>query len=102
MASNPGLKVRTARPEDYAEVGELLVNVYVGEGFSPAERAPALRHAEPLATEGQLLIARDEQAGLLGTVALFRGGVHHAEIAREQEAEIRLLAVAPVARDRGV
>ncbi|MFE8600812.1 GNAT family N-acetyltransferase [Archangium violaceum] len=102
MASNPGLELRTARPEEYAEVGELLVNVYVGEGFSPIERTPGLRNAEPLATEGQLLIARDEQAELLGTVVLFRGGAHHAEVAREQEAEIRLLAVAPIARGRGV
>ncbi|WPB74264.1 GNAT family N-acetyltransferase [Archangium violaceum] len=102
MANNPGLEVRTVRPEDYAEVGELLVNVYVGEGFSPVERTPGLRNAEPLATEGQLLVAREVQAGLLGTVVLFRGGTHHAEVAREQEAEIRLLAVAPVARGRGV
>lgn len=53
---------------------------------------------EPLASEGQRLVAREEQAGLLEAVALFRGGVHHAEIARKGEAEIRLLAVTPIAR----
>ncbi len=102
MKTGSSLEIRTARPEDYPEVGELLVSVYVGEGFSAPERAPVLRHAEPLATEGQLLVAREERTGVLGTVTLARGGVRHAEIAGEEEAELRLLAVAPVARGRGV
>jgi ribosomal protein S18 acetylase RimI-like enzyme len=102
MASNPGLEVRTVRPEEYPEVGELLVNVYVGEGFSAPERTPALRNVEPLAAGGQLLVARDQRDGLVGTVTLVRSGASQAEIAHEDEAEIRLLAVTPVARGRGV
>src|SRR4051794_18694623 len=47
--SDASLELRTARPEEYPEVGELLVRVYVGEGHSPPERASGLRAVEPLA-----------------------------------------------------
>jgi ribosomal protein S18 acetylase RimI-like enzyme len=96
------LELRTARPEEYPEVGELLVSVYVGGGFTPAERAPVLRAVEPLATDGDLLVARDEREGLVGTVTFLLSGTRQAEIAREGEAEFRLLAVAPVTRGRGI
>jgi ribosomal protein S18 acetylase RimI-like enzyme len=102
LKTGSSLETRTARPEEYPEVGELLVAVYVGEGFSPAERAPGLRTVEPLAADGQLLVAREQQTGLLGTVTLVCRGASQAELAREEEAEMRLLAVAPAARGRGV
>ena len=100
--SGASLEVRTARPNEYPEVGELLVSVYVGEGFSPAERAPGLRAVEPLATGGELLVAWDEREGVLGTGTFVLGGTPQAETAGEGEAELRLLAVAPVARGRGI
>jgi ribosomal protein S18 acetylase RimI-like enzyme len=100
--SDASLELRTARLEEYPAVGELLVSVYVGEGFSPAERAPGLRAVEPLATGGELLVARNEREGVVGTVTFALGGTPQAEIAREGEAEIRLLAVAPVTRGRGI
>lgn len=95
-------EVRTARPEEYPEVGELLVSVYVGEGFSPAERAPGLRTVEPLATQAELLVARNEREGVVGTATFVLSGTPQTEIARENEAELRLLAVAPTARGCGV
>lgn len=96
------LEVRTALPEEYPAVGELLVSVYVDEGYSAPERAPGLRAVEPLAAEAELLVARDERTGVVGTVTFALGGTPQAEIAREGEAEIRLLAVAPTARGRGI
>ncbi|WP_395830715.1 GNAT family N-acetyltransferase [Archangium violaceum] len=96
------LELRTALPEDYPGVGALLVEVYVGGGFSPAERAPVLRAVEPLAADGELIVARDERGGLMGTVTFLLSGSRHVELAREHEAELRLLAVAPAARGRGI
>jgi ribosomal protein S18 acetylase RimI-like enzyme len=100
--SDASLELRTARPEECPEVGELLVRVYVGEGHSPPERASGLRAVEPLAAEGELLVARDEREGVVGTVTFALNGTAQAEIARQGEAEIRLLAVAPATRGQGI
>jgi GNAT superfamily N-acetyltransferase len=103
--------LRLARPDDYAEVGDLTVDAYsadgyVGDGDGYLEE---LRGAARRAAEAELIVAVEEQhAGhqhsttLLGTVTFCLSGSPYAEISREHEAEFRMLAVAPEARGRGV
>lgn len=51
--------VRTARPEDVAAVGDLLVRACVGGGFTSEDGAERLREVAPRATAMDLLVAVD-------------------------------------------
>jgi hypothetical protein len=42
--------VRTARPEDFAAVGDFLVRAFVGGGFTSEDGAERLREVAPRAT----------------------------------------------------
>lgn len=104
MAVRPGPLVRRATPEEFAAVGELTVSAYVGDGHLPADDGyvAELRDAGRRASEADLLVAVDRTTGdLLGTLTYCSPGSPYAEIARPEEAEFRMLAVAPSARRRG-
>lgn len=139
--SQPGVLVRVARPEEYAEVGELTVRAYQADGHGSPAYAERLRDAAGRAAVGELLVATgsivvtstppnrrnraaevttisptggvaaaagdklaDASTGdrLLGTVAVFAAGTAYAQLAGPGETEIRMLAVDPGARGRGV
>ena len=96
-----GVKVRDARPEEFAAIGDLRVAAYRADGFlsGTSAYAPMLR---ALGTDGtgDILAAVDD-GRILGTVMLlpWPGG----NIVRTPgEAEIRALAVDQGARGRGV
>lgn len=97
------LVIRTAIPEEYAAVGELTVDVYVGEGYvrpgSPyvAELADTERRA---AAAAEVLVAVHDDR-LIGSLTVARYGTPYAEIARPGELEFRMLAVAKRARGLG-
>lgn len=100
-----GIVVRTATPAEHREVGELT---YRGFGHDDVrrpdpEREALLRDAAARAAAGDLLVAVDEATErLVGTASLLRpGGVLNRQ-SRGDEAELRLLAVLPHARRRGV
>ena len=103
--NHDGVVVRTATPEEYREVGELT---YRGFGHDDdrrpdPEREALLRDAAARAAAGDLLVAVDEATGqLVGTASLLRPGGALNRQARGDEAELRLLAVLPDARRRGV
>ncbi len=101
--------IRDARPPDYAAVGALTVAAYLADGHldDEAEYAEELADAAGRAAEAELIVAVEEDvpgsvAALLGTVTFCRPGTAFAELAREDEAEFRMLAVAGSARGRGV
>jgi ribosomal protein S18 acetylase RimI-like enzyme len=97
------LVVRPVRPEELPAVGRLTVDAYVADGIVPAdhEYADQLRDAQARAAEASLLVAEDA-SGVVGTVTVAQHGSPWAEIATPHEAEIRMLAVHPAARGRGV
>jgi ribosomal protein S18 acetylase RimI-like enzyme len=100
------LQVRTARPEEYAVLGELTVEAYAAA--DPAvmygHYADELRDVAGRAAGADVLVAVDEQGGeVLGGVTYVPGPTSPAaEFAEADAAGLRMLAVAPSARRRGV
>jgi ribosomal protein S18 acetylase RimI-like enzyme len=96
--------VRPAAPADYEAIAELTVAAYGADGQLEGDHDydTHLRDVAPRAREGQLLVAVDAAGLVLGSVAYVLPGSEYAEIARDGEAEFRMLAVAPAAQGRGV
>jgi ribosomal protein S18 acetylase RimI-like enzyme len=100
------LQVRAARPDEYAVLGELTVEAYAAA--DPAvmygDYADELRDVAGRAAGADVLVAVDEQDGeVLGGVTYVPGPASPAaEFAEADAAGIRMLAVAPSARRRGV
>ncbi|MFF0546037.1 GNAT family N-acetyltransferase [Nocardia thailandica] len=97
-----GVLVRAASPEEYDEISELTVKVYVGEGYVPPDD-PYVRELADVAHRGaaaEVLVAVHEGA-VVGSLTVAPPGNPYAEIAREGELEFRMLAVSAQARGLG-
>jgi ribosomal protein S18 acetylase RimI-like enzyme len=97
--------IRPARPDEYEAIGELVVRVYLAEGYTrPESRYPAvLRDVAVRAEKAELIVAVDESERLLGTVTYAGFGSPYAEhVSSPQEASFRMLVVDPEARGQGV
>jgi ribosomal protein S18 acetylase RimI-like enzyme len=107
------VQVRVARPEELAQAGALTAEAYHADRLLDLdeEYEAELRDAERRAAEAVLLVAvvpagDDAPAGaadvVVGTLTLAPYGTSYAEVAEPGELELRMLAVAPEARRRGV
>ena len=100
------MRIRLARPEDLAAVGEVTVAAYADFTRGPSDPYIAhLRDAAARAEQAELWLAEDEGEDggvLLGTVTVCPPGSAWREISRPGEGEFRMLAVASPARGRGV
>jgi predicted N-acetyltransferase YhbS len=102
--------VRTARPEEYAAVGSLTADGYRADGLLDAADHPVessyegkLLDAARRAREAGLWVAADEDGAILGTVTWCPRGSPWRQLAkRDDQAEFRMLAVAPAGRRQGV
>ncbi|WP_433657236.1 GNAT family N-acetyltransferase [Nocardia sp. CA-128927] len=101
-AENTGLVIRSARPDEYAAIGELTVEVYVGDGFVRADTPYAAELADTAhrGASAQLLVATHADR-IVGSLTVARPGTPYAEIARPGELEFRMLAVSKTARGLG-
>lgn len=105
-----GVQVRLVRPEEHDAVGALTAEAYRADGLLEVDDAyeVELRDAERRAREAVLLVATAPRAGghpaeeVVGTLTLAPYATSYAEIAEPGELELRMLAVAPGARGRGV
>lgn len=97
------IEVRLAEPSEYAAVGELTAQGYLADGVMPADDPyfDVLRDASGRAADAELWVAV-EDGTLLGTVTWCPRGSSYRELASADEGEFRALAVAPIARGRGV
>jgi ribosomal protein S18 acetylase RimI-like enzyme len=97
--------IRRARPAEYEAVGEITAQAYLGDGLldfgESDEYLGELRDVAKRADAADVLVAVEGDR-VLGGVTFVPSGGPMAEIAREGEAEIRMLAVAKEARGRGV
>lgn len=94
--------MRDAVPGDFPAIAELTVDVYVGEGFSSASYAATLGDMERRSALSRVIVAvNQETERIIGAVSLVTDG-ELAQIAEPGEAEIRMLAVVPDGRGRGV
>jgi ribosomal protein S18 acetylase RimI-like enzyme len=98
------MRLRRARAEDYAAVGDATVAAYE-EFLTDAEDfyVEHLRDAASRDREAELWVAEDDESGeVFGTVTLCPVGSPWREIGTDHEAEFRMLAVDPRAQGRGV
>ena len=97
--------IREARPEEHASLGELVVAAYRSlPEFNEPDYEPELRDVARRACVAVVLVALDDVGGtLLGCVTYVPGpDSPWAELLEPGEAAIRMLAVDPAARGRGV
>ena len=118
--SGPGpanVRVRPAAAHEFERVADLVElgfrNGPYGHLPVSAARTALVRDSAGRAAAGALLVAVDERGTgdaddeaavvpLLGTASLLRDGATGSRLARPGEAELRLIAVDPDARGRGV
>ncbi|CAM5417511.1 GNAT family N-acetyltransferase [Streptomyces atroolivaceus] len=99
------VSIRQARPAEFEELGELTAQAYLGDGLldlgADDPYLEQLRAVGRRAAEAEVLVALDADGRLLGGVTYVAPGSPWADIAGEDEAEFRMLAVSPEARGRG-
>ena len=98
----PSLTVEQARPEDFARIAELTVDVYVGGGLATPAYALELADVAGRAERAELLVVRDPSGRVVGSVALVLTGDFGNVITSDAEAAFRMLVVAPSAQGQGV
>ena len=104
------LVVRPARPEEYANVGRVTAEAYRADGLLDSADYPVERTYESLlldagrrAREAELWVAAEQDGEILGTVNWCPPGSPWRQLAqRDDQAEFRMLSVAPAGRRRGV
>ncbi|WP_374947972.1 GNAT family N-acetyltransferase [Agreia sp.] len=111
LQSDLAVAVRVARTDEYDAVGELTALGFATGPYAHLPRRPervALeRDAAARAGDGGLLVAvevstSEGEARILGTATVTRAENPISRQARDGEAELRLVAVDPAARGRGV
>ncbi|MFC9963813.1 GNAT family N-acetyltransferase [Nocardia ignorata] len=102
-ATASGPQIRTAQPDEYDAISALTVDVYVGDGYVPADNdyTRELGDAAHRAAHAQVLVALHE-GQVVGSLTIAEPGSPYAEIARPGELEFRMLAVSKRARGLGV
>jgi ribosomal protein S18 acetylase RimI-like enzyme len=110
-----GVRVRPAARHEFERVADLVElgfrNGPYGHFPVSAARTALVRDPAGRAAAGALLVAVDDNGAdagaeavvpLLGTASLLRAGAAGSRLARPGEAELRLIAVEPAARGRGI
>ena len=99
-----GLVLRRATRADYEAAGEVTVAAY--EPFTDDtvhdDYVARLADAASRDVDAELWVATSSAGELLGCVTICPPGSRWREIARDDEGEFRMLAVAPTAQGRGV
>src|SRR3712207_5167488 len=101
-AEATSLSVEPARPEDYAAIAELTVRVYVDGGLASQGYTGALADVTGRADRSELLVVRDADGRIMGSVALVLWGDFGNITTSDDEAAFRMLVVDPSAQGRGV
>jgi len=99
------LAVRPVLAAEYDALGDLVVAAYrsvPGDDHISPSYEEALRDVGARARKAIVLVAVDEADGLLGGVTYVPGPGPFAELERDGDAGIRMLAVSPSAHRRGV
>ncbi|MFI2778632.1 GNAT family N-acetyltransferase [Streptomyces sp. ALB3] len=99
------VSIRPVRPAQFEALGEITAQAYLGDGLLDLGAGDPyldqLRAVERRAAEAEVLVALDADGRLLGGVTYVAPGSPWADVASQDEAEFRMLAVSPEARGRG-
>jgi ribosomal protein S18 acetylase RimI-like enzyme len=101
-SSASSLSVESARPEDFDRIAELTVAVYVQGGLASEGYAPELADVAGRASRSDLLVVRDADDRVVGSVALVLDGDFGEVTASDEEAAFRMLVVDPRTRGQGI
>ncbi|MGY5882849.1 GNAT family N-acetyltransferase [Modestobacter lacusdianchii] len=99
---SPALLVGPAGPADFPRIAELTVGVYTAEDLVSPGYVPQLADVAGRAERADLLVARDADGQIVGSVALVLEGDFGEVTESPDEAAFRMLAVDRAARGRGV
>lgn len=94
--------IEAATDTHWEQATLLMQRVYVGVGYTAAEKASDFMTRKNLEPSGQLLVAVDDVDDLLGVVLLLHRVSALRQLAGPKEREFRLLAVDDKARGKGV
>ncbi|MFC4222782.1 GNAT family N-acetyltransferase [Lysinibacter cavernae] len=95
--------IRIAQAHEYDALADLSEAAYEHDYDLPAGYRADIRATAERGTEHQLWVAEDASTGqLLGTVTTPADGDNMSQLGQPGELDFRLLAVAPVARGRGL
>jgi ribosomal protein S18 acetylase RimI-like enzyme len=98
-----GVTIRTIRDDEADALRRITLDVYIGEfGSLPDDYVAELSDVGGRAQEAHVLVAVDEQGVVLGGITYVARPGPLASIDRPDQAELRMLAVAPEAQGRGV
>ena len=98
----PPVRVETAGPADHARIAELTVGVYRSEGYGSPAYERQLADVAGRAERSTLLVARDGDGRVVGSVALVLDGELGEVLVAPDEAGFRMLVVDPAVRGGGV
>ena len=98
----PSLSVEPARPDDFPRIADLTVTVYVDGGLASEGYAPELADVAGRADRSELLVVRDADGLVVGSVALVLTGDFGNVTASDDEAAFRMLVVDPSAQGQGI
>jgi ribosomal protein S18 acetylase RimI-like enzyme len=101
----PGVTVRPVLPAEYDALGDLTVTAYrsvPGDDHVSPSYEQTLRDVAARARDAVVLVAVDDDGTILGGVTYVPGQGPLAELERDGDAGMRMLAVSPAARGRGV
>ena len=98
----PSLTVDAAGPGDFARIGQLTSDVYVGGGLAAPEYGEQLRDVAARADRSELLVVRDDAGRVVGSVALVLAGDFGEVTESDDEAAFRMLVVDPAVQGRGI
>ena len=84
------------------EIISLLTRVFVKEGYTSKSNAEQMFVPSELQKRGQIILARSGIGKLLGMIIFVTHTSPSIQVAKEDEAEIQLLAVYPEARCQGI
>ncbi|MGW2570530.1 GNAT family N-acetyltransferase [Streptomyces sp. NPDC001537] len=97
--------IRQAEPGEYETLGEITAQAYLADGLLDFAGGDwylgELKDVAKRAAHAQVLVAV-ENGRVLGGVTFVPSGGPLSEVAGPSESEIRMLAVAPAARGRGI
>jgi ribosomal protein S18 acetylase RimI-like enzyme len=98
----PAVRIERATPADHAAIAELTVAVYVGGSLTGGDYASELADVAGRADRAELLVVRDGDDRLVGSVALVLDGDFGEITESDDEAAVRMLVVDPAVQGRGI
>ncbi|WP_233491716.1 GNAT family N-acetyltransferase [Blastococcus sp. TBT05-19] len=102
MVSVPALRIEPAAPGDHPRIADLTVATYVGGGLASPGYATELADVAGRAARAELLVVRDHDGRVVGSVALVLEGDFGEVTESDDEAGFRMLVVDPAVQGRGI